>query len=109
MKLYEVSAQMDIIDLLDRLDGAIPKSARLEIIRLRTKLTEADAKDAELINWLETEMYDLRCISVPTGGDDYCEHWEVISHHMAKPNERTEGYGKTPREAIRAAIAAERK
>lgn len=69
----------------------------------------ADAKDAELINWLETEMYDLRCISVPTGGDDYCEHWEVISHHMAKPNERTEGYGKTPREAIRAAIAAERK
>lgn len=45
----------------------------------------------------------------PTGGDDADVGWHVIEYHMAKPHERRIGYGKTPRQAIDAAIRAARK
>jgi Lar family restriction alleviation protein len=58
-------------------------------------------KDAERLDWLESEIDDLRAVT--TGDDDY--EWVVISHHIAKPHEREIGRGKTARAAIDAALA----
>lgn len=72
--------------------------------------TEATSSpsDAERLDWLREECCDLRCISSPTGGDDYDIRWVVIQHHMAKPHEREigESYTDEPRDAIDAAIRA---
>ena len=54
----------------------------------------------ELFDWLEFEMYDLRCESVATGGDDYDVVWKVYSHHGNYPHLRLEGHGGTVLEAI---------
>lgn len=63
--------------------------------------------DTELLDWLKRECCDLRCISVPTGGDDHDVRWVVIEHHMAAPHEREigESFTDDPRDAIRAALA----
>ena len=63
-------------------------------------------EDTALLNFLQTESWDLRCFDVPTGGDDSEVHWQVIEHHMAAPHEREVGraYSDDPREAIRNAI-----
>lgn len=62
--------------------------------------------DTELFDAIVSNSWDLRCISVPTGGDDYDIHWIVIEHHEAEPCEREIGraYYDDPREAIRAAL-----
>lgn len=62
--------------------------------------------EAEALKWLEDECLDLRCINVPTGGDDYDVAWRVIEHFQAEPTEREVGYGSTPMEAIRTALVA---
>lgn len=64
--------------------------------------------DTELLNALASNYWDLRCIAVPTGGDDHDVDWTVIEHHQAKPHERTvaQGYTDDPRVAIRRAIRA---
>lgn len=72
-----------------------------EIERLEAENTEL----REALCYLERESYDLRCVDVPTGGDDYDIAWVVVSHHMNKPREREVAERcKTPLEAIRAAI-----
>ncbi len=58
----------------------------------------------ELYQALEENSWDLRCINVPTGGDDYDILWAVIEHYQAEPKERDIGQGKTPAEAIKEAI-----
>jgi hypothetical protein len=68
--------------------------------RLAERVRELETGEMELLGWLEHESYDLRCVDVPTGGDDYDIDWIVISHHMSVPHEREEGRGKTPQEAI---------
>jgi hypothetical protein len=55
--------------------------------------------DERLIDFLEEECCDLRCVSI-SNGDDADIGWEVIQHHMGKPKERRIGYGSSPREAI---------
>jgi len=70
---------------------------------------ESVGRDAErLLDWLKDEACDLRCVSVPTGGDDSDVDWIVVEHHMAEPREReiARGYSYDPRDAIRAAMAA---
>jgi len=59
--------------------------------------------DAERLDWLESEANTLRCME-----DSSDIYFEVVSHHMAVPSERVEGIGKTPRQAIDAAMAAGR-
>lgn len=69
---------------------------------------DAARAEVELLNVIERECWDVRCVDEPTpGGDDGDVGWVVIEHHMAAPNERQVGYGKTPQEAIRAALAGE--
>jgi hypothetical protein len=62
--------------------------------------------DAELLDVLASNSWDLRCISVPTGGDDADIDWIIIEHHQAEPQERTiaQAYADDPRAAIRRAI-----
>lgn len=62
-------------------------------------------EDAARLNWLQENSCDLRCIGVPTGGDDYDINWIVIEHHQATPHEREIGrsYTDDPRVAIDAA------
>lgn len=66
---------------------------------------QQDADDSARLDWLRDNSCDLRCIDVPTGGDDSDVHWVVIEHHMAKPHEREIGrsFSDEPREAIDAA------
>jgi hypothetical protein len=56
--------------------------------------------EREQMQWLDANCYDLRCESVPSGGDDADIIWIVYSHHMSKPALRAEGYGKTAAKAI---------
>jgi len=62
--------------------------------------------DTDLLNALRDECWDLRCMSVATGGDDYDVMWKVVGHWMADPVERivAEGWSDDPRVAIRAAL-----
>jgi len=53
---------------------------------------------------LEENSWDLRCVNVPTGGDDYDIIWEVIEHYQATPRNRTIAGGITPVEAIKQAL-----
>lgn len=53
--------------------------------------------------WLEKHALDLRAVNTPTGGGDFDVGWEVIEHHMAEPQERVIGRGRTPMEAMLAA------
>lgn len=63
-------------------------------------------REIEVLEWLQDTCCDLRCVDIPTGGDDADVGWIVIEHHMAEPKERTIGYGNTPLEAINDAQAA---
>ena len=49
---------------------------------------------------LEYQSCDLRCLNVPTGGDDYDIEWVVIEHHMAEPKEREIGRGSSVMKAL---------
>jgi hypothetical protein len=55
-------------------------------------------KECELLNGLmfdlENRCCDLRCQSVPTGGDDYDVQWFVVEHYMQDPRERVIGRGR---------------
>jgi hypothetical protein len=56
---------------------------------------------------LEEAACDLRCVNIPTGGDDYDIEWHVIEHYMATPHERIIGRGSTVLEALRSAFHEE--
>lgn len=58
----------------------------------------------ELIDRLEDEGCDLRCINMSTGGGDYDFAWIIISHYMTKPKEREIGRGDTVIDALRDAF-----
>ena len=99
-------------DLLNRIDVAAPSSdpeggARGVQGSIATKqatdLTSALATETAL-EILEQECWDLRCVNVPTGGDDYDIGWRVIEHYQAEPQERIIGYGNSPLEAMRDAL-----
>jgi hypothetical protein len=66
----------------------------------------AGPSDTELLDALRENSWDLRCISVPTGGDDHDIDWTIVEHHQADPQERTiaQAYRDEPRHAIRRAI-----
>ena len=66
--------------------------------------------DAERLDWLKEETCDLRCINVPTGGDDCDVRWAVVQHYMQEPCEREIGrsFSDDPRDAIDAALQAEK-
>lgn len=72
---------------------------------------DAALKDAERINALIENSWDLRCTDLPTGGGDSNIGWQVIGHYMQAPNERViaEVFHDDPRAAIDAAIDAARK
>lgn len=68
---------------------------------------EARGKDAERLNALRDNSWDLRCISVPTGAGDADIDWVFIEHHMAKPHEReiAQAFTDDPRAAIDTALS----
>ena len=60
----------------------------------------------ELLAEMASRNWTLRCVEVPTGAGDADVGWEVVSYHMAAPNEHVEGVGASPREALARAIEA---
>lgn len=68
---------------------------------------DVDEADTRRIDALRDESWDLRCFSMPTGGDDADIGWRVIGHWQAKPHEREVGvaYTDDPRAAIDDALA----
>lgn len=68
--------------------------------------TEQLRRDAERMKAIAENYWDLRSISVPTGGDDYDVHWRVISHQIGEPAEIEVArvYRDDPRAAIDLAI-----
>jgi hypothetical protein len=67
----------------------------------RLQAAEADTKRLEHI---KSGCLTLQCCE-DHGYDDADVHWEVIEYHMAEPKERMIGYGRTPQEAIDAAMS----
>lgn len=64
----------------------------------------AQQDDKKLLDFLQDQCLDLRCIS-SSDGEDVC--WRTVQHHMGKPHERiaSQIYGDDPRKAIREAMA----
>jgi len=57
-------------------------------------------KDTEMLDWVDDELVDLRCVSTPNGdAGDHSIHWEVVEHYM-NGEERVVGMGETIRAAI---------
>ncbi|MNU93166.1 hypothetical protein D3C71_831020 [compost metagenome] len=84
-------------------------SAVLSALRARSSAPEVREGEAEsLFKALRDESWDLRCFSVPTGGDDADIGWRVVGHWQAEPCERTvaEVFYDDPAEAVRQALAA---
>lgn len=77
-----------------------PKPTTADLQAANTLLREA----LELYKKLEENSWDLRCVDVSTGGDDYDILWVVIEHYQSKPHDRDIGSGKTPLEAIKEAL-----
>ena len=65
---------------------------------------QADARDAELLDFLHDQCIDLRCFTTSDGED---VGWRTVQHHMGEPRERvaSEVYSDAPRQAIREAMA----
>ena len=65
---------------------------------------QEDARDAELLTFLQDQCIDLRCFTTSYGED---VGWRTVQHHMSEPHERvvSEVYGDQPRRAIREAMA----
>lgn len=76
-----------------------------EIERL-TAMLEETQKDTALLNAIQSEYWDLRCVDLPTGQGDADIGWQIISHHQGKNPERVEAmvYVDDARRAIREAI-----
>ena len=84
---------------------------RLEVARLQRAAPAQEPQqpngDTQLLDFLREESLDLRCIDVPTGGDDYDIRWLVVGHYQGKTRERLigESFTDEPRDAIKDAIA----
>lgn len=65
---------------------------------------QADARDAELLSFLQDQCIDLRCFTTSDGED---VGWRTVQHHMSEPRERvvSEVCSDDPRRAIREAMA----
>lgn len=61
-------------------------------------------KDKARLESITAGCWTLKCCE-DVGYDDADYHWEVIEYHMAEPKERMIGHGRTPREALSAAMA----
>lgn len=95
------------VDGIDRAASAIWNEIALCITETENRIIDAEFKATQLRAALEAaehECWSIKCESYPTGGDDADVGWEVISHWQAKPQERVEGRGKTPLEALNDAI-----
>lgn len=81
--------------------------------RILTRLRSPDydrgkgdaAEDTARLNWLQSEMFDVRWLSAP--GNEMCSPsdeviLQIVSHHMAEPRERVEA--ENWNENLRAAI-----
>ena len=55
--------------------------------------------DTGLLDFLEDELIDLRCVETANADAGYSVHWEVVQHY-AGGREKVIGVGATAREAI---------
>lgn len=74
--------------------------------RIKAEAVQSETSDTKRLDALRDECWDLRCFSVPTGGDDADVAWKIVGHWQAEPHERTiaEGWSDDPRVAIDAAM-----
>lgn len=73
-----------------------------------TPASQSGSEAARVLEVLEAECWDLRCIDIPNGdAGDADIWWQLVSHHMSKPHERIEGAGISPIQAFRDALAQE--
>jgi len=68
-------------------------------------VTVQQAARVDLLQILDDECWDLRCVASPNL-DDADIVWKVVSHDMEPPNERIEGCGHTPKAALANALRA---
>lgn len=81
-----------------------PKSVKDERDALRERVKELET-DAAMLDQMQDECWNVECEEYPIAdsGDSDIE-WRVFSSHMAEPRRREIGYGRTPREALNAAM-----
>lgn len=78
-------------DVLCRAALNIIRALEAEVEKLQEE-NERLLEKSDLLQMLQDESLDARCIPLPTpGGDDADIGWQIISHHMAKPKERVIG------------------
>jgi hypothetical protein len=85
LQLDQMEAALDANRLL------LPSECRALIAAARER--DALREDKARLDWLQSEMNDVRWIS--GGGTEMCSPSDevgvrIVSHHMAKPNERVE-------------------
>lgn len=110
-KLYrDVQGQVliDPIGDIHVIDG-MPVFSEAALVDASSRVDELEREarrlreEPDLLQVLDEECWDLRQVSI-SHGDDASTLWTVVGFWMAKPQERTLGYGITPKDAIRDAI-----
>lgn len=102
----EYYANEDMIDVMTAINTAMDsrtKPLHVKIEQLQAE-NEKLKKENNVYKALGENDWDLRCVNMPTGGDDYTIEWIVVEHYMAEPIERPIGHGHTPIEAIEQAL-----
>jgi uncharacterized protein YciW len=82
-------AEADVLSLRQRLAAAVAER-------------EAQASDAELLEWMYAESLSLECQeSSNSDAGDKSVYWHVIEYRMDALTQRSIGIGSSPREALR--------
>ncbi len=76
-----------------------------QIADWQRKVGELEA-DSRRLDAIESECWEVRCIE-ERNHDDADVRYDVVGFWMSEPNERVLGSGRTPREAIDAALNTE--
>lgn len=91
------------IDTIRTKQAAKPTGSALPVVAPERQ-DEQPEYAAKLLRWLEDESCDLRCIDVPTGGDDADIDWIVVGHYQAEPRMRERARASSPMAAIEIAM-----
>lgn len=81
-------------------DAGLGPAPKLESSARPASCAAAEKTDTELLDWLDDEACDLRCVSTANGdAGDHSLNWEVVEHYCGR-QERVIGMGIIARDAI---------
>ena len=79
------------------------KQGNKDIEHLQGKIKQLQI-EFDVWNAIEENSWDLKCVNISTGMDDYDIQWQVIEHYQTEPHDRIIGRGVNAVDALKASI-----